>query len=120
MQTFDERRKFERFVFSKRDEIMASLLIPGVSEKPIAVQVLNIARGGIFFTIRSIRSVNLEIGQTIIFKDLYDDSNRSIALDMEAIIVWIMDDESNEYIGVGSKFTEPTEEWLQEKLDDYF
>ena len=106
MQQNSDRRKFERIFFSKQDEIMASLVIPDYSEKPIAVQVLNIARGGIFFSVRSIRNVYLQIGQTIIFKEIYDNSNHVFPLDAHAKIIWIIDDESQEYTGVGSKFTE--------------
>ena len=119
MQQNSDRRKFERIFFSKQDEVMASLVIPDYSEKPIAVQVLNIGQGGIFFTVRSIRKVNLKIGQTVIFKEIYDNSNHVFTLDANAKIIWIMDDESQEYTGVGSKFIESEVENLQEKLTDY-
>jgi hypothetical protein len=119
MEQNSDRRKFERIFFSKQDEVMVSLVIPDYSEKPIAVQVLNIAMGGIFFTVRSIRKINLQIGQTVIFKEIYDNSNHVFPLDANAKIIWIMDDDSQEYTGVGSKFIESEEENLQEKLTDY-
>jgi hypothetical protein len=119
MQLGSERRKFERIFFSKQDEIMASLVIPEYSEKPIAVQIMNLATGGIFFTIRSIRNIDLEIGQTIIFKEIYDNSNHAFTLNIHAKVIWILEDDSAEFTGVGSKFIESPDEDFQQKLNNY-
>lgn len=106
METNNERRQSQRILFEKQDKIMGHFLLPEKQEKSIVVQILNISTGGISFTLRSNRDIELKVGDKILFKDIINKDSQTFSLEMRAMIIWIMEDSTMEYSGIGSKFVD--------------
>jgi len=104
MEPISERRQSQRILFKKQNNIMGQFSLLKKQNKPIIVQILNMSRGGIFFTLRSNRDVQLKVGDKIFFEDIINEDSRVFPLKMNAIIIWIMEDSTMEYTGIGSKF----------------
>ena len=68
---------------------MATLIIPEISDDVIIVHVLNIGEGGIFFTLRSSRDVELNNGQILQFKEVHNKNHQKFSLDVSAEVAWI-------------------------------
>jgi len=106
MESIRERRQSQRILFEKHNHIMGYFSLPVKQGKSIVVQILNISQGGISFSLRSNRDIQLKVGDKIIFEEIVNKDSKNFSLKMNAIIVWIMDDPAMEYTGVGSKFLE--------------
>ena len=104
MKPKNERRQSQRVLFEKKNDIMRHFSIIKNPSKSIVVHILNMSTGGIFFTIRSNRDVQLKVGEKIIFEDIRNRDSKVFFLRIEAVIIWIMDNSAMEYVGVGSKF----------------
>ena len=111
-----DRRRFKRTMFSKHDQIMAFLVIPEHSPQPIVVQLMNIGEGGILFTLRSGRAVDIQDGQTVVFKEISNNDNQKFQLDIEAEIIWVMEDFTTEYTGVGTRFLTKNKPEIRNKI----
>ncbi|MCK5454191.1 MAG: PilZ domain-containing protein [Calditrichia bacterium] len=104
MESISERRQSQRILFEKHDHIMGYFSLPVKQGKSIVVQILNMSSGGIFFSLRSNRDVQLKMGDKIIFEDIVNKDSKTFSLKMNAIVIWIMDDPTMEFAGIGSKF----------------
>jgi hypothetical protein len=104
MNLYNDRRQSQRILFEKKHDIMGHFSITTNPGKSIVVHIMNMSLGGIFFTIRANRDVQLKMGDKIIFENIRRGDSKFFPLKLEAEIIWIMDDSDMEYIGVGSKF----------------
>ncbi len=76
------------------------------------------SHGGIFFTFRSTRELRLQNGDHIIFKEFREQDLPPFAIQIEAKIVWVLDEPAMEFVGVGSKFINLSPE-NKEKLEQF-
>lgn len=106
MEPTNERRQSQRVLFEKQDKIMGHFTLPKKQAKSIVVQILNLSTGGISFTLRSNRDIELKVGDKIVFEDIVNKDSHTFSLKIRAIIIWIMEDSSMEYTGIGSKFVD--------------
>ena len=113
-----ERRQFIRALFGHEKEISAVFATALNPQKSIFVQVVNMSQGGVFFTYRSTRQLQLQQGDHIIFKEFRESDSPPFFIEIEAKIVWIIDEPAMEYTGVGSKFIQLSSENL-EKLEQF-
>jgi hypothetical protein len=113
-----DRRRFKRTLFSKNDQIMAFLVIPEHAPQPIVVQIMNIGEGGILFTLRSGRAVDIRDGQTVLFKEISNNDNQKCKLDVEAEVIWVLEDFAAEYTGVGARFLNINNPEIRNKIID--
>ncbi len=87
-----ERRQFNRSLFSLENEIIAKFTIAHSQEKPFIVHVRNISEGGVFFTWRSHRNINLKVGDHIVFQEIRKGERTILSLELTAKIVWKSED----------------------------
>jgi hypothetical protein len=106
MRPENDRRQSQRILFERKNDVMGHFSILEKPDRSIVVHILNMSTGGIFFTLRSNRDVQLKVGEKIIFEDIRNKDSKVFILRMEAEIIWIMDNASMEYVGVGSKFVD--------------
>lgn len=99
-----ERRQHHRSFFARENDIIARFTIPGNNQKPTIVKVLNLSVGGIFFAWRSHRSIDLKIGDEIMFEELRKGDHQILLLQVGARVVWVSEEFSLNFSGVGSKF----------------
>ena len=104
MDMINDRRQSQRILFEKKHDIMGHFCVTKNPGKSIIVHILNMSLGGIFFTFRANRDIQLTVGDKIIFENIRKGESRFFPLNLEAEIIWVMDDSKLEYIGVGSKF----------------
>ena len=104
MKLSNDRRQSQRVLFEKKHDIMGHFSLVKNPGKSVIVHIMNMSLGGIFFTIRYNRDIQLQVGDIIIFEDIRRNDLKVFSLKLEAKIIWIMDDSEMEYIGVGSKF----------------
>jgi hypothetical protein len=83
---------------------MGHFTLPEDQGKSIVVQIINMGGGGIFFTLRSNRDIQLKIGDKLFFENIINKDSKSFSLQMDVIIVWIVDDPGMEFTGIGTKF----------------
>lgn len=110
MEPMNERRQSDRVLFEKQDKIMGHFSLLEKQDKSIVVQILNISLGGISFTLRSNRDIELKMGDRIIFEEIVNKDSQVFSIKMRAIIIWIMEDSTMEYTGIGSKFLDMNSE----------
>lgn len=111
----DERRKYQRAFFSMESNIITLFSILGTKAESIEAMILNISPGGVFFAITGNYRRILKKGDRILFHKFHQINDPIEKINLEAEIVWIMDDPSFHYMGVGTKFiniTESTEEFV--------
>jgi len=113
-----ERRQFIRALFGHEKKISAVFTTAQNPQKSIFVQVVNMSLGGVFFTYRSTRQLHLQQGDHIIFKEFRESDSPPFPIQIEATIVWVLDEPAMEYTGVGSKFIQLSTENL-EKLEQF-
>jgi c-di-GMP-binding flagellar brake protein YcgR len=99
-----ERRKYQRLLFSDDHNIVISFRISGVKHAPIKALILNISKGGLFFTLSGRDRKLVKKGDQLQFVQIIKAEDISFPVDIEAEIVWIMDNSSLEHIGVGTQF----------------
>ena len=99
-----ERRQFTRAFFSHEKKISAVFSTTQFPQKAIFVQVVNMSHGGVFFTFRSTRELKLQKGDHIIFKEFREKDLPPFSIQLEATIIWVLDEPAMEFVGVGSKF----------------
>jgi len=104
MNMNSERRQSQRILFEKKHDIMGHFSVTKNPGKSVVVHILNMSLGGIFFTYRANRDIQLKVGERIIFENIRKGDSNFFPLKLEAEIIWVIDDSKLEYIGVGSKF----------------
>ena len=104
MDQIRERRQSQRIPFEKQQKIMGHFYLPGREDKSVVVQILNMSGGGVFFTLRSSRGIPLKVGDKIFFQDIVNQESKTFSLKLHAEIIWITDDPTMEYTGIGTKF----------------
>jgi c-di-GMP-binding flagellar brake protein YcgR len=115
---FVERREASRAIFTMDHQVMGRI---SISEKPVrsfVVQILNMSTSGIFFTFRSNRDLNIKSGDIIFYEKIRAGDSDSIVLNIKARIVWMEDDPSSSYVGVGSKFLNDNPE-IYKKINNF-
>ena len=110
MESINERRQSQRVLFEKQDKIMGHFSLLEKQGKSIVVQILNMSIGGISFTLRSNRDIELKVGDRIIFEEIVNKDSQVFSIKMRATIIWIMEDSTMEYTGIGSKFIDMNSE----------
>jgi c-di-GMP-binding flagellar brake protein YcgR len=105
-----ERRQFIRALFGHEKKISAVFSTAQNPQKALFVQVVNMSHGGVFFTFRSIRELKLQKGDHIIFKEFREKDLPPFSIQLEATIVWILDEPAMEFVGVGSQFVHLSQE----------
>jgi len=113
-----DRRQAIRALFGHVKKISAIFTTIQSPQKAIFVQVVNMSHGGIFFTFRSTRELHLQNGDHIIFKEFRKKDLPPFAIQIEAKIVWVLDEPAMEFVGVGSKFINLSPE-NKEKLEQF-
>jgi c-di-GMP-binding flagellar brake protein YcgR len=113
-----DRRQSIRALFGHEKKISAIFSTIQSPQKAIFVQVVNMSHGGIFFTFRATRELRLQNGDHIIFKEFREQDLPSFAIQIEAKIVWVLDEPAMEFVGVGSKFINLSPE-NKEKLEQF-
>jgi c-di-GMP-binding flagellar brake protein YcgR len=113
-----DRRQSIRALFGHEKKISAIFTTIQSPQKAIFVQVVNMSHGGIFFTFRSTRELRLQNGDHIIFKEFREQDLPPFAIQLEAKIVWVLDEPAMEFVGVGSKFVNLSPE-NKEKLEQF-
>ncbi len=103
-KNFTERRRASRALFTLDHEIVGRISVPEIPERFFVVQILNMSTSGIFFTFRSNRDLKIQSGDIIFFEQIHAKDSHSLSLNIRAKIIWMDDDPSSSYTGVGSKF----------------
>ena len=111
-----ERRQYIRALFGHEKKISAVFTTTLNPQKSIIVQVVNLSQGGIFFSFRSTRQLHLQQGEHILFKEFRESDFPPFPIEIEAKIVWILDEPAMEHTGVGSKFIQLSPENLERLL----
>jgi c-di-GMP-binding flagellar brake protein YcgR len=117
-ENVQERRQSVRALFGHEKKISAILTTVQFPQKAIFVQVVNMSHGGVFFTFRSTRQLHLQKGDHITFKEFREKDFPPFAIQIEARIVWVLDEPAMEFVGIGSKFIKLSQE-NKEKLEQF-
>jgi hypothetical protein len=132
-QIYDERRKYQRILFSPADAARGLFLLPGLGEKPFEANIINLSMGGLHFTPKAGRNTKIHTGDQLAFVHLIPKNAESLILNIDATVVWVVDSHILDHIGIGCKFANISdsscdrlssyidiclENYLKEKVDD--
>ena len=99
-----DKRKNPRIIFSLDDGIVGSLIVPHVHKKPITAYILNLSLGGIYFTLRSDQSKDLNKGDIFSLTEIKQWGSENFVLNIDAEIKWKLDNKEMQYISLGCEF----------------
>jgi len=114
MDSAQERRQFDRALFSFEDNVTAVLSIPGQQGRTFTVYILNLGLGGMQFTPNSDSEIQLKKGDRLVLMQIKTATNSQILLNIDAEVKWILNPPMLEHIGVGCAFLNIPESSLQQ------
>lgn len=100
----DERRRYQRFPFSPAEAAKGLFLVPGIGERPIEANIINLSMGGLHFTPKAGRNTKINRGDKLAFLHLIPVNAEPLILNIDASVVWIVDPQMLDHIGIGCKF----------------
>lgn len=104
MDLKEDRRRFERAIFSLEDEITGVLSIPEQQGKSITVYVINLSAGGMQFTLNSDVDTKIEKGDRLVLMQIKAPYNLGFLLNIDVEIMWVLNPPMLEHVGVGCAF----------------
>ena len=113
-----ERRKFNRIVFSAKDEVMGAFKFSGLADKMIPYKIADIGVGGLRFILPRDDDLKVSIGDTFVLHEIKGKNKLEFTADIELEIKWTMDHEIFEHIMIGCEFIHMTEA-VQKQIDQF-
>lgn len=114
MESVQERRKFDRAIFSLEDKITAILSLPGYQGRTITVYILNLGTGGMQFTPDANGEIWLKKGDRLVVMQIKTSVNSQFLLNIDAEVKWILNPPMLEHIGIGCAFLNIPESSLEQ------
>jgi hypothetical protein len=104
METFLEKRKFKRAIFTIEDKVIGLFTLARRPEKVISGSVLNLSMGGIYFTVDATRTIVPLAGDQIVLMQIKASQSLGFLVNIDAVIKWVLNPAMMKYIGVGCEF----------------
>jgi c-di-GMP-binding flagellar brake protein YcgR len=122
MDLKEDRRRFERAIFSLEDEITGVLSIPEQQGKSITVYVINLSAGGMQFTLNSEVDGKMEKGDRLVLMQIKAPYNLGFLLNIDVEVMWVLNPPMLEHVGVGCAFLnipESSKKQIEEFVDSW-
>jgi c-di-GMP-binding flagellar brake protein YcgR len=104
MDGTSERRQYSRIFFTKDHDIKIKFTIKDIRHGPIEANILNISPGGFFLTLTGRDRKIVKKDDIITVKEIQRENKKPHKLNLEAKIIWILDNAQLDYIGIGTEF----------------
>jgi c-di-GMP-binding flagellar brake protein YcgR len=118
MDLKEERRRFERAIFSLEDEITGVLSFPEQQSKSVTVYIINLSAGGMQFTLNSDVDPQIEKGDRLVLIQIKAPYNLGFLLNIDVEIMWVLNPAMLEHVGVGCAFLNIPES-SREQIDEF-
>ena len=112
---WEERRKYRRVFFKKEDAITAWFTFPGIQEKPVEADVMNLSEEGICLTYRKNPSIKIKKDDILILTQLKGITPELELDELKIEVRWVMDDDFFEHEQIGCKILN-TSDSLKEQI----
>ena len=99
-----EHRIFRRAIFNLEDNIIGIISIPGVHEKALSTNILNLSEGGIQFTIAKGNAKQIRSGDRLVLLQIKAPATLKFLMNIDAEIKWILTDDIFDHAGAGCQF----------------
>lgn len=99
-----ERRKFERAVFTLEDSVIGVLSVPGIHDRSIQTNILNVSEGGIQFTLEAQNKHKIRAGDRIVVLQIKAPATLKFLVNIDAEVKWVLHPDMFELAGAGCQF----------------
>jgi c-di-GMP-binding flagellar brake protein YcgR len=99
-----ERRKFERAVFTLEDGVIGILSVPGIHDRSIQTNILNISEGGIQFTLDAQNKNKIRTRDRVVVLQIKAPATLKFLVNIDAEVKWVLHPDMFEFAGVGCQF----------------
>jgi len=99
-----ERRKVPRILFSKEDEIVASLSFQGTQKESLKAIIMNLGEGGMCVIFKKDAAVKLDEEDTLSLTEIKGISPELQVDELKMKVRWVMDEKFFEHIQLGCEF----------------
>lgn len=99
-----EKRKFERHVFSSKDEVVGFFKSPKIADDLLSCKIADISAGGLRFFLSRSDNHLIGVGDTFILKKIMGKLKLAFITDIELKIQWVVDHELFGHIVIGGQF----------------
>ncbi len=104
MESYQEKRKFKRAIFTADDKVIGLFTLARRPEKIITGTVLNLSMGGIYFTIDATRAIIPVTRDQIVLMQIKATQTLGFLVNIDAEIKWVLNSDMLKFVGVGCEF----------------
>jgi c-di-GMP-binding flagellar brake protein YcgR len=104
MENPENRRNYQRALFTMEDDIQGVFSIPDSHIRPINTNILNLGEGGAHFIIDSSDESHFQPGTKIVLVQIKGPDPLQYLVNVDAEVKWILDHNIMEYVGAGCQF----------------
>jgi len=113
-----ERRKFQRIVFSAKDEVMGAFKFSGLPDKLVSYKIADISAGGLRFILPRDDDLQISAHDTLFLREIKGKSQLEFVAGIELEVKWVMDHEMFEHLMIGSEFVTIAED-VRKQIDQF-
>jgi len=113
-----ERRKFQRIIFSAKDEVMGAFKFSGLPDKLFSYKLADFSAGGLRFILPRDDEQKISIGDTFFLHEIEGRTQLEFPADVELEVKWMMDHDIFQHIMIGCEFIHTTKA-LQKQLEQF-
>jgi len=113
----DERRKFQRVLFTVEDGIVGVFNPPGDNGGPVEASVMDMSKGGVKLIFKPILKNRIMEGDRLVLSEIRGSGSSQVVVNIDTEVKWISEDELSETIGLGVEFLNMHES-EQNKIDE--
>lgn len=110
-----EKRQYRRIFFSPEEKVMGKFALAGVDVIAFTTNVMDLSLGGLYFTLKRDKAVDIKVGDRLTLKELQTSISLQIIAEISLEVVRIQDYDFIEHIGFGCEFTNLADD-VREKI----
>lgn len=114
MDNFEDRRQYERILFSSSDNIKGTFTFPDFQDQTLEVNVMNIGEGGLCCSYKKDPIQKIKKGDRLILRSIDGYPPLAFLMDVDAIVRWCFENDFFDHIEFGIEFMEIDEEQLDQ------
>lgn len=105
MMNYEEKRQFNRLLFSKDEHVTATIGLPAKTGGTIKAHIVNISEDGAGLRLNERSAGVVQEGDLIVFEDVDKDSVLAVLNGVEACIKWAISHQTNKGVLAGLEFS---------------
>ncbi len=100
----EERRKFQRVLFTVEDGIVGVFNPPGNDGGPVEASIMDMSKGGVKLIFKPILENRIMEGDRLVLSEIRGSGSSQVVVNIDTEVKWITEDELSETIGLGIEF----------------